>query len=97
MNIRAVYHHTGDGGASLPLNIRHTTMGQQLDLLRSSYSISHGYENTSRGSHRGDKVTKPPRLLGGTNEEAADLTGQRTPSNSTRSEILMQIFVKPNV
>ena len=86
MNAGSIYHHTGDVSPSRPLNMGQPTHGQEMDRLKTCYSTYHGHENTSKGSYWGDKMVKPSskRLLGGTTEEAKDLTGQRAPSSSSR-------------
>ena len=87
MNPRAIYHHTGCVGPSRPLHMGHPTHGQEMDRLQTSYGMFHGHENTCKISGCwGDKKVKPSskRLLGGTNEDAEDLTGQRAPVSSNR-------------
>ena len=56
------------------------------ERLKTSYSLQHGYKNTSQGSRWGDRRVKPSSrgLMCGTNEDAEDLTGQRAPVASSR-------------
>ena len=87
MNTESIYQHTGSIRSSNPLHLG-TCMNysQELDRLTSSYNKEHGPENISRGNYLRERWVKPSsrRLLGGTVEDAEDLTGQRTVASSDR-------------
>ena len=65
------------------------------ERLKTSYSLQHGYKNTSQGSRWGDRRVKPSSrgLMCGTNEDAEDLTGQRAPVASSRSGEFVVIII----
>ena len=65
------------------------------ERLKTSYSLQHGYKNTSQGSRWGDRRVKPSSrgLMCGTNEDAEDLTGQRAPVASSRWGTVVVIII----
>ena len=70
---------------SIIISIIYTSVSGR-ERLKTSYSLQHGYKNTSQGSRWGDRRVKPSSrgLMCGTNEDAEDLTGQRAPVASSR-------------
>ena len=63
---------------------------KERERLKTSYSTQHDLKITKRGSCHGQRHQVKASSLGllcGTNEDAEDLTGQRAPLASSRSDL----------